>query len=104
MRFFLTLLVVLALFAPAEAQQPKKVPRVGVLSTSTRSNLATRVNAFRQGMHELGYVDGRNLVIEDRYSEGKLDRLGELAAELVRLKIDVIVTLKSDTKSCGRRY
>jgi len=85
-----TLLLVLSM--SAEAQQRGKVPRVGVLSTSTRSNLATRVNAFRQGMRELGYVEGKNIVIEDRYAEGKPDRVNELAAELVRARVEVIVT------------
>src|ERR1700747_2175334 len=89
---FLTLIFVLALSTSAQAQQPGKVPRVGVLSTSTRSNLATRVNAFRQGMRELGYVEGKNIVIEDRYAEGKPDRVNELAAELVRTRVEVIVT------------
>ena len=78
-----------ALCFPAEAQQPKKVPRIGFLSgTSTNP----RREAFRQGLRELGYVEGKNIVIEWRYAEGKFDRLPELAAELVRLKVDVIVT------------
>ena len=82
-----------ALCVSAEAQQPGKVPaRVGVLSTGTRSTLAARVNAFRQGMRELGYVEGKNIVIEDRYAGGEPDRLNELAAELVRARVEVIVT------------
>jgi putative tryptophan/tyrosine transport system substrate-binding protein len=82
----------LAFAGTAQAQQPGKVPRIGVLSTSTRSSLATRVNAFRQGLRELGYVEGKNIVIEDRYAEGKPARVNELAAELVRARVEVIVT------------
>jgi putative tryptophan/tyrosine transport system substrate-binding protein len=76
----------------AEAQQPKKVPRIGFLSPLSPSTISDRVEAFRQGLRELGYVEGRNIVIEWRYAEGKFDRLPALAAELVRLKVDVIAT------------
>jgi len=76
----------------ATAQQPKKVQRIGFLATSPGSALSARMEAFRQGLRELGYVEGKNIVIEERYAEGKLDRVSELAAELVRLKVDVIVT------------
>src|SRR5258705_509954 len=79
--------------AVAQAQQPKKVPRVGFLGTASPSAAAARMEALRQGLHELGYVDGNNIVIEQRYAEEKLDRLNELAAELARLKVDVIVTV-----------
>src|ERR671925_2344610 len=75
----------------AEAQQPKKVPRIGFLLAPSRSALSERVDAFRQGLREHGYVEGQNIVIEYRYAEGKFDRLPALAAELVRLKVDVIV-------------
>ena len=76
----------------AEAQQPKKVPRIGYLTATSPSAIPARTEAFRQGLRELGYVEGKNIVIEWRYAEGKLDRLPALAAELVRLKVDVIVT------------
>src|SRR5262249_26618313 len=76
----------------AEAQQPKKVPRIGYLNATSPSVKPTRIEAFRQGLRELGYVEGKTIVIEWRYAEGKLDRVGELAADLVRLKVDVIVT------------
>ena len=76
----------------AEAQQPKKVPRIGFLSGVSPSTVSARVEAFRQGLRELGYVEGKNIVIEWRYAEGKLDRLPALAAELVRLKVDVIAS------------
>ncbi|MGH7771671.1 MAG: ABC transporter substrate-binding protein [Candidatus Binatia bacterium] len=80
-----------ALSFPAEAQQPKKVPRIGYLASSL-SAIASRTEAFRQGLRELGYVEGKNIVIEWRSAEGKADRLPALAAELVRLKVDVIIT------------
>src|SRR5882724_9090562 len=76
----------------AMAQQPTKVPRIGLLSTFSASSLSVRIEAFRQGLRELGYVEGKNIVIESRYAEGRLDRLRDLAAELVGLKVDVIVT------------
>ncbi len=80
------------LMAPpaADAQQAGKIPRIGLLRPGPPPDIYGE--AFRQGMRDLGYVEGRNIVIEVRYAEGKLDRLPELAAELVRLKVDVIVT------------
>jgi len=84
--------MVFALCAAGEAQQPKKVPRIGYLTGATAEGQAVRIAAFRQGLRELGYVDGKNIVIEDRYAEEKPARLPALAAELVRLKVDVIVT------------
>src|SRR5262245_6632667 len=84
--------MLLSLCASAEAQQPAKIPRIGFLSAISPSSISARMEAFRQGLRELGYVEGKNIVIEWRYAEGKADRLRELAAELVRLKVDVIVT------------
>jgi len=81
-----------ALCSSAHAQQPKKVPRIGYLSNTSPSADSARYEAFRQGLRELGYVAGKNVVIEYRYTEGKSDRLPALAAELVRLRVDVIVT------------
>jgi putative ABC transport system substrate-binding protein len=78
--------------AVALAQQAKKVPRIGYLSGTSYSVNSVRVEAFRQGLRELGYVEGKNIVIEWRYAEGKLDRVPALAAELVRLKVDIIVS------------
>ena len=74
------------------AQQPTKIPRIGYLSGNSLSDLGSRIEAFRQGLRELGYVEGKNIVIEWRSAEGKFDRLPELAVELVRLKVDVIVS------------
>ena len=89
---FLVAAVLFTVAVTVEAQQPKKVPRIGFLTAASPSVLADRIEAFRQGLRELGYVEGKNIVIEWRYGEGKIDRLPALAAELVRLKVDVIVT------------
>ena len=85
--------MLLALCGSADAQQPTKVPRIGFLGTSP-SAIAARIEAFRQGLREVGYVEGKNIVIEWRYAEGKPERMSELAAELalVRLKVDIIIT------------
>jgi putative ABC transport system substrate-binding protein len=76
---------------PTQAQQAGKVPRIGFLATVSPSVISDRVEAFRQGLRELGYVEGKNVVIEWRYEEGKPE--SEVAAELVRLKVDLIVTV-----------
>jgi ABC-type uncharacterized transport system substrate-binding protein len=89
---FILCAMLFALSFPAEAQQAKKVPRIAYLSASSASSQAPRVEAFRQGLRELGYVEGKTIAIESRYADGKLDRLPALAAELVRLKEDIIVT------------
>jgi putative tryptophan/tyrosine transport system substrate-binding protein len=93
-KIFLWLLTtVLLTTAPsAEAQQPPKIPRIGFLITSSPSAIAPRMDAFRQGLRELGYVEGKNIVIERRHADGKFDQLPLLAAELVSLKVDVIVS------------
>jgi putative ABC transport system substrate-binding protein len=88
----LFLVVLLAVAVIAQAQQPTKIPRIGYLTNAFLSALEARTEAFRQGLRELGYVEGKNIVIEYRSAEGKPDRLPALAAELVRLKVDVIVT------------
>jgi putative tryptophan/tyrosine transport system substrate-binding protein len=88
------LLVVLALASVhlVAAQQPtEKVPRIGYLSTGSGTTDAPRIEAFRQGLQELGYVEGKNINIEYRYAEGGSERLPQLVEELVRLKVDVIV-------------
>src|SRR5499426_19027 len=84
--------MLLALCLPARAQQPTKVPRIGYLIGQSRSTAAVRIDPFRQGLRELGYVEGKNIVIEWGSSEEKLGPLPALAAELVRLKVDIIVT------------
>jgi putative ABC transport system substrate-binding protein len=77
-----------------EAQQPMgKVPRIGILgAAASTSAFAGRIEAFRQGLRDLGYVEGKNISIESRWAEGKLDRLPDLAAALVREKMDVLVS------------
>jgi len=81
-----------ALSLSAEAQQPTKIPRIGYLLGVSLSASSARIEAFRQGLRDFGYVEGKNIIIEWRSAEGKFDRLPALAAELVRLKVDVIVT------------
>jgi putative tryptophan/tyrosine transport system substrate-binding protein len=88
----LVAVVLLILGVKAQAQQPTKVPRIGYLAPTFPSSTPGRWEALRQGLRELGYVEGKNVVIEWRYAEGKLDRLPALAAELVSLKADIIVT------------
>src|SRR4029450_12413596 len=75
-----------------EAQQAGKVPRIGFLGVTSLSTISARIAGFRQGLRELGYVEGSNVVIEYRWAEGKAERLPDLADELARLKVDVIVT------------
>jgi putative ABC transport system substrate-binding protein len=77
--------------AVASAQQTNKVPRIGFLNASSVSSVASRIEGFRQGLRELGYVEGKNLVVEYRHAEGKQDRLSALANELVRLGVEIIV-------------
>jgi ABC-type uncharacterized transport system substrate-binding protein len=81
-----------ALCFSAAAQQPTKIPQIGYLTGAHLSAITNRTDAFRRGLRELGYVEGKNIVIEWRSAEGKFDLLPVLAAELVRLKVDVIVT------------
>ena len=75
----------------AHAQQVKKIPRIGFLISATGDSQLARTAAFRQGLRELGYIEGQNIAIEYRYAQGKIDRVPEFAAELVRLEVDVIV-------------
>jgi len=93
-KILLALLALLALGAIplAEAQQAAKIYQIGILSAETASGYAKRLEALRAGLHDLGYVEGRNIVIEFRWAEGQYDRLPGMAAELVRLKPDVLVT------------
>ncbi len=91
---FLSILIAVTLLAVgviAEAQQPKKVPRIGYLSPSDPATESARFEAIRLALRERGHIEGQNIVIEYRYAEGKLDRLPDLAAELVRLKVDIIL-------------
>jgi putative tryptophan/tyrosine transport system substrate-binding protein len=105
---FLALGAMLLVISSTQAQQPaKKVPRIGFLGASSASFYSARIETFRQGLRELGYVEDKNIAIEYRFADGKNDQLPEIAAEVVRLKVDVIVTtpggsalaLKSATKT-----
>jgi putative tryptophan/tyrosine transport system substrate-binding protein len=86
------LVLILGCVGMARAQQPTKVPRIGFLYAGSPSGQLARADAFRQGLRELGYVEGKNIIVEYRHAQGKYDRLAALVAELVRLKVDVIVT------------
>jgi ABC-type uncharacterized transport system substrate-binding protein len=81
-----------ALCVPAEAQQAAKIPRIGFQLDTPAATFAGRVEAFRRGLRELGYIEGKNIIVEWRSAEGKAERRSEIAAELVRLKVDVIVS------------
>ena len=83
--------MLIALGFPAEAQQPKKVSRIGYLSSFDPAGESARSEGIRLALRELGYIEGQNITIEYRYAEGKMDRARELAAELVRLKVDIIL-------------
>src|SRR5919108_5050923 len=88
--------VLFALCSYAQAQQPKKIPRIGFLSVGDVASDPARAEAIRLALGELGYIEGQNIAIEYRYGEGKRDRAPELAAELVRLKVDIIVVSAGD--------
>ena len=91
--FCITLCAILfALCSTADAQQPAKAPQIGYLSNASRSSMSPRTDAFRLGLRELGYLEGETIFVERRNADGKIDRLPALATELVRLKVDVIIT------------
>ena len=81
--------------ASGQAQQPNKVPRIGFVTAGSRSTIAARIEAFRQGLRDLGYTEDKSIVIEWRFAQGKPDRIAELVAELVRLKVDLILSAGS---------
>jgi putative ABC transport system substrate-binding protein len=100
---FLTLGAMLfALCLPAEAQQTGKVPRIGFLDNSTASGSAVLLEAFRQELTKLGWIEGKNLMIEYRFAEQRNERLPELAADLVRLKVDLIVASGGSTRLAAK--
>jgi ABC-type uncharacterized transport system substrate-binding protein len=88
----LLITVILLTGFSADAQQPTQIPRIGYLAGASALSQASRIEALQQGLRELGYVERKNIVIEYRYAEGKVDRPRELAAELMRLNVDIIVT------------
>jgi putative tryptophan/tyrosine transport system substrate-binding protein len=95
--------LVLVLGFQAEAQQPKKVPRIGWLSGGDSNSSRSQVEGFRQGLRELGYVEGQNIVLEYRWAEGNSDRYPVLAGELVHLRVDVIVTLGTQATLAAKK-
>jgi ABC-type uncharacterized transport system substrate-binding protein len=96
--FRMALCAMLLAFCPsASGQQPKKVSRIGYLSNTDPATESTRSEAIRRALRELGYIEGQNIAIEYRYAEGKFDRAPELVAELVRLKVDIIVVAGGPT-------
>jgi putative tryptophan/tyrosine transport system substrate-binding protein len=103
----LTLFALLsAVSASAQAQQPaKKVPRIGFLTNGSASDplIALRLDAFRQGLRELGYVEGKNITIDYRYAEGRSERLAELAEELVRLKVDILFAANATVARAAKK-
>src|SRR5262245_57177201 len=98
----LVAVILLAVAVTAEAQQHKRTPRIGYFIAASPSADAARYEAFRQSLRELGYVEGKNIVIESRNAEGKSDRFPALVAELVRLKVDVIVTSGANTTRAAK--
>ena len=92
----------LARFRLAEAQQAKKIRRIGYLTSNTSSAELPRFDAFRQGLRELGHVEGQNIAIEYRHADGKFDRLPGLAAELVGLKVDVLVGVTTNAVQAAK--
>src|SRR5437667_6917360 len=101
--FWLLATVLLTTVSPAEAQQPKKVPRIGYVGSTASEQTTTNTQAFRERLHELGYIEGQNITIEYQYFEGRVERLPELAAELVRLKYDVIVTTRTEAAEAAKK-
>src|SRR5437867_518846 len=93
----------LAMPLVAEAQQAGKVARIGVLVATSAASASPRIEIFRKALRELGYVEGKNIAFEYRYAEGKLDRLPELAAELVGLKVNVIVTASASAVQAAKK-
>ena len=94
-----SILIAVVLLAVAVIPSPKKVPRIGYLSTGDPVSDSTRAEGIRLALRELGYIEGKNIATEYRYAEGKLDRVPELAAELVRLKVDIIVVAEGARRS-----
>jgi putative ABC transport system substrate-binding protein len=84
------------------AQQPKKVPRIGYINVASPSVVSARLEAFQQGLRELGYVEGKTVVIVHRYAEGNLDKLPDLVAELIRLKMDIILSAGAEVTRAAK--
>jgi putative tryptophan/tyrosine transport system substrate-binding protein len=100
--FLITLVLSLMMPVGAEAQSPAKVPRIGVLLLNLPPKPSSPRGPFEQGLHDLGYVEGQTILLEYRYAEGQIDRLPALAAELVQLSVDVIVTFGTPATRAAR--
>src|SRR5262252_485173 len=87
----------------AEAQEPAKVWKIGMLASTSRSLNASREDSLWQGLRQLGYIDGKNIIMESRYADGQLDRLPQLATELVQLKVDVLVVSGTQVAVAAKR-
>ena len=94
--------ILFALCVRVQAQQSTKIPLIGRLAIASQSADAARIEAFRNGLRDLSYVEGKNIVIEHRFADGKPDRLPALVAELVRLKVDIIVSAGSTPTRAAR--
>src|SRR5215813_4671220 len=92
-----------ALGSSAEAQQPTKVPAIGYLTGSSPSSEAQRFEGFRQGLRDLGYIEGKNILLEFRYAEGNRDRIPSLLAELVQHKVDVLVSVNLEALRAAKQ-
>jgi putative ABC transport system substrate-binding protein len=95
--------ILVVLCFTAEAQQAKKVPRIGFLTGESLLSAATRVDGFKNGLHQLGYIEGQNILIDYRYADGKLERLPDLAKELVQLRIDLILSVGATATTAAKR-
>ena len=100
---FALCVLLLALGLPAEAQQPKKVPRIAYLGGGSAELEKAWLDAFLQGLREFGYFEGKNIVVERRFAAGRYDELSELAAELVRLKVDVILAASTPVAHSAKK-
>ena len=91
-----------ALCYPAEAQQSAKLPRIGLLMSGRPSIASPRIQAFQRGLRDLGYVEGKNIILEYRYAEGNVESVSDLAADLVRRKVDIVVTDTSNATQAAK--
>src|SRR5262245_2322278 len=99
---FVLCAMLFALCFPVQAQQPKKISRIGILISNSPSAAAQRVAALQKGLHELGYVEGKSIIIDYRYAEGKPDTVPALVDELIGLKVDLIVVDTSQATQAAK--
>ena len=101
--YLLPVIAMMVVGAVVQAQQPKQPPRIGYLQAPPLSVVAARTNAFRQGLHDLGYIEGKNVIVELRSADGKIDRVPAIVAELVKLNVDIIVSGGSVVTQSAKR-